>query len=76
MDMPSKTNKAPKAIIWFRNNLRIHDNPSLVKAIQESESLLCVYCHEPNETRNGPVFLDRSLFMFPGYAAILGSANS
>jgi len=50
MDMPSKTNKAPKAILWFRNNLRIHDNPSLVKAIQESESLLCVYCHEPNET--------------------------
>lgn len=41
--------KAPCAIIWFRNNLRLHDNPTLVNAIQGSESLLCVYCHEPNE---------------------------
>ncbi len=38
------------AILWFRNNLRLHDNLSLLKAIQCSETLICVYCHEPNET--------------------------
>lgn len=32
-----------KAIYWFRNNLRIKDNPSLHKAIQENDALLPVY---------------------------------
>lgn len=42
--------KPARAIFWFRNNLRLHDNPCLVKAAEASDSLLCVYCHEPNET--------------------------
>lgn len=39
--------REPRAIFWFRNNLRLHDNLSLVQAIKASECLLCVYCHEP-----------------------------
>lgn len=42
--------KPSSAIFWFRNNLRLHDNPSLVRAAQASASLLCVYCHEANES--------------------------
>lgn len=37
---------APCAIYWFRNDLRLHDNPSLRRAIDASKTLLCVYCHE------------------------------
>ena len=32
-----------KAIYWFRNNLRLRDNPLLVKAIAETKALLPVY---------------------------------
>lgn len=37
---------APCAIYWFRNDLRLHDNPSLLRAIDASATLVCVYCHE------------------------------
>lgn len=37
---------APCAIYWFRNDLRLRDNPSLLRAIAASKTLLCVYCHE------------------------------
>lgn len=30
-------------IIWFRNDLRLHDNPALIKALKNSESVLPVY---------------------------------
>ena len=33
-------------LYWFRNNLRLRDNPSLVKAIQESESIAFIYILE------------------------------
>ena len=32
-----------KTIYWFRKNLRIQDNPSLQKAIKNSEEIVCVY---------------------------------
>lgn len=32
-----------KGIYWFRNNLRLHDNPSLVRAVASCEKLLLVY---------------------------------
>lgn len=33
----------PVAIVWFRNNLRIHDNEVLVKAIAKAEIVIPVY---------------------------------
>jgi len=35
-------------LAWFQHDLRLHDNPSLLRACTESERLLCVYCVEPN----------------------------
>ncbi|MET0357178.1 MAG: deoxyribodipyrimidine photo-lyase [Cellvibrio sp.] len=37
-----------KRIVWFRNDLRIHDNPALFRAAEEQEGVLAVYfiCHE------------------------------
>lgn len=34
------------AIYWFRNDLRLHDNPALNKAISHSHQLIPVYCHD------------------------------
>ena len=33
-------------ILWFRKNLRIHDNPTLVHAIGHSEKLVCVFVYD------------------------------
>jgi len=31
-------------LYWFRNDLRLHDNPALAQAIAQSDALLPVYC--------------------------------
>jgi deoxyribodipyrimidine photo-lyase len=43
------------AIYWFRNNLRIHDNPSLVDAVRKSEQLLLVYVINQNLLQTHPL---------------------
>lgn len=35
-------------LVWFRNDLRVHDQPALWKASIETEALICVYCFDPN----------------------------
>lgn len=35
-----------KSLLWFRNDLRIHDNEALIKAAQ-AEHILPVYCFDP-----------------------------
>lgn len=35
-----------RSLIWFRNDLRIHDNEALLKASQ-AEEILPVYCFDP-----------------------------
>ncbi|CAN1353229.1 Blue-light photoreceptor PHR2 [Linum perenne] len=37
------------AVVWFRNDLRVHDNESLNSANNESMSVLPVYCFDPRE---------------------------
>ena len=49
------------AIYWFRNDLRLADNPALLQACDRAERLLPVYCH-PNpeaQTRWGFVRVGR-----------------
>lgn len=33
------------ALVWFRNDLRIHDNPALFKAAESGEGAVAVYIH-------------------------------
>ena len=52
------------AIIWFRKNLRIHDNPALIEAsTHEVTNLFPIYIHEPNHKmgENRLKFLHESL---------------
>ena len=36
----------PTNILWFRKNLRIHDNPALLHASNSSERLICVFIYD------------------------------
>jgi deoxyribodipyrimidine photo-lyase len=39
--------KSKKILVWFRNDLRLHDNEMLVEAIAKSENILPVYFFDP-----------------------------
>jgi deoxyribodipyrimidine photo-lyase len=34
-------------IVWFRNDLRLHDNPSLTEAIEKSDQIVPVFVFDP-----------------------------
>ena len=39
--------KKQKGLVWFRNDLRVHDNESLANAINENNTVIAVYCFDP-----------------------------
>lgn len=39
------------AILWFRNDLRLADNPALQAALDDGHAPVCVYIHAPDEER-------------------------
>lgn len=39
--------KKQKGLVWFRNDLRVHDNESLTNAIQENDNVIAVHCFDP-----------------------------
>ncbi|MEW7280156.1 DASH family cryptochrome [Aquimarina sp. 2201CG1-2-11] len=34
-------------LVWFRNNLRVHDNTSLHRAVSENEKVVGLFCFDP-----------------------------
>lgn len=44
--------KSKKILVWFRNDLRLHDNEMLVEAIAKSDSILPVYFFDPRYFEN------------------------
>src|ERR1022692_2599800 len=34
-------------LVWFRNDLRIHDNEILLEAVRRADKVLPVYCFDP-----------------------------
>lgn len=45
-----------RAIVWFTTDLRLHDNETLTKAIQENDEIIPIYCFDDaffNETAFG-----------------------
>lgn len=38
-----------KILVWFRNDLRMHDNEMLVESIAKSDEILPVYCFDPRQ---------------------------
>jgi len=44
-----QTKQDENTLIWFTNNLRIHDNSALKKAIKNSNQTIAVYCFDPRQ---------------------------
>ena len=72
------------ALYWFRNDLRLSDNPAFVRACKGADCLLPVYIHQPSidaETiwgfsrvsHNRKVFLEESLYDLRNQLRSLGS---
>src|SRR5476651_327230 len=43
-----------KILVWFRNDLRIHDNEILLEATRKADKVLPVYCFDPYYFKDGP----------------------
>ena len=39
----------PNALVWFRNDLRLADNPALRAATDAGQNPICIYIHAPDE---------------------------
>ena len=37
------------ALVWFRRDFRLHDNPALVAALHDADQVVAVYLHAPDE---------------------------
>ena len=42
---------APLTLVWFRNDLRLHDNAILFEALKRERALLLLYCFDPGWNR-------------------------
>jgi deoxyribodipyrimidine photo-lyase len=38
-----------KGIVWFKTDLRLHDNETLIKAIEENDAIIPIYCFNPQD---------------------------
>ena len=43
----SKENHSKNGVYWFTNDLRLSDNLAFIRAAQNLDSLICVYCLDP-----------------------------
>ncbi len=43
-----------RGLVWFRNDLRLHDNEALYQATETCDELLCVYCIDTREFAHIP----------------------
>jgi len=46
---PSGGTKKGKVLLWFRSDLRLHDNPALIKACEDASDIVPVYCFDPRQ---------------------------
>lgn len=42
-----------RSVIWFKTDLRLHDNETLVRAIEQSDEIIPVYCFDPSHFELG-----------------------
>jgi deoxyribodipyrimidine photo-lyase len=44
-----------KTLVWFRNDLRIHDHQPLIEALKKSECIIPVFCIDPRWQESTPL---------------------
>lgn len=67
--------KSKRILVWFRNDLRLHDNEMLVEAVAKSDSILPVYFFDPHyfeKTRfeTAKTGINRAKFLLESVAAL------
>jgi len=70
--------KSRKILVWFRNDLRLHDNEILVEAIAKSDEILPVYIFDPRNFEITPhdtyrSGANRTKFLLESVAALRAS---
>jgi len=58
------------ALHWFRHGLRLHDNPSLLKAISASASLIPLYILDTDNLEPGEIGVNRMGFLLDSLKAL------
>lgn len=51
---PCLTMSERTILVWFRNDLRIHDNEILLEALRKADKILPVYCFDPFYFKQNP----------------------
>ncbi|MEK6294577.1 MAG: deoxyribodipyrimidine photo-lyase, partial [Paraburkholderia tropica] len=46
--MTAKKSTPAPVIVWFRDDLRLSDQPALAAAAETGQPLICVYIHDPD----------------------------
>lgn len=67
-----------KILVWFRNDLRLHDNEMLVEAVAKADCILPVYFFDPRQFKKTPFFtlktgVHRTRFLLESVAALRDS---
>jgi len=52
--------KYKKAIVWFRNDLRLHDNEPLTKALLQADEIIPIYCYDPRHFQKTLLNLEKT----------------
>ena len=59
------------AIVWFKTDLRLHDNETLLKAIEHNDEIIPMYCFDEShltttifETQKTGAFRLKFLYLF------------
>jgi len=52
--------KYKRAICWFRNDLRLHDQEALAQALRQAEEVIPVFCVDPRTYQKTPLNLDKT----------------
>lgn len=50
--MPRSVSNSRIGLVWFTNDLRLHDNPTLAMAAAQVDRLICVFCYQPQWSEN------------------------
>ena len=53
------------SLIWFRRGLRLHDNPALLSAVENSKSFAAVYIFDPPNGKLLNLLIEFKLLAIP-----------
>lgn len=62
-------------LYWFRKALRLHDNPSLVRAVQDASHVTPIFCLDPWFVKSGKVGANRMKFLLESLADLDAGLN-